>query len=410
LTKQTKLLLIGDGDTIRRLPEVLSKASLEIHVCSNTNSVLGRSRFVSKFFPILVDASEQDWEGRNSKFLKFLEDSDYGLYVFQSDSLIRKVRDSQISQLAKERILPIKNSRFFDLIDSKIALWKFCVEKGVPFPSSEAFGTIESFARTLEKRHKTFVVKADRGHGGSGTVIAIPEKNYSVELINQLTEPILVQEYLKHPLVAVEALFIESALVGWLHSIPVQSIGPTGPSTKRIFCKPESSDFIRSLETIGRTGKLHGFFNTSWFYDRGKGIHTLFELDARPNAWHQFGPKLGVDWSDLIVNISSDSDSNSLQTAVVQPIFLFPRSLIHGLRTLSWRTILSWTFRLRGTWDFANQKDEDVTVFEKKMVLDFWRKPAIDFAFWAWGRMPIQIQNSNDLKSALRKLAQSLGL
>jgi hypothetical protein len=410
LTNQTKLLLVGDGDTIRRLPEVLSKATLEIQVCSYTNSVLGRSKFVSEFFPILLHASEGDWQEKNSKFLKFLEDSDFGFYVFDSDSLIRKVRDSHISQAAKERILPIKDSRLFDLIDSKIALWKFCVEEEVPFPSSEAFDTIKSFARTLGNRDKSIVVKADRGHGGSGTVIGHPENDFSIELINELTEPILVQEYLKQPLVAVEALFIGGVLVGWLHSIPVQSIGPTGPSTKRIFCKPESSDFVESLEKIGRTAKLHGFFNTSWFFDRGKAIHILFELDARPNAWHQFGPKLGVDWSDLIVDTRSVTDSSSLQTAEVQPISLFPRSLIHGLRTSNLRTILSWTFRRRGTWDFANQKDEDLNFVEKKMVLDFWRKPARDFAFRFWGRLPGCIQNSIWIKSALRRLAQSLHL
>lgn len=405
-----RILIIGDGELVNRLPEILSHPLIQTDAVSNENSVLAKSIFVSSFFPFLVTSDDLAWERNNQVFLEFLSQSKYDFYIYSSDSLARRVRDAELEIEAKIRVLPVRNAEMMSIIDSKSNLAIQCKRLGIPFPESTIYRTIKELEDSIGRSRDAKVLKGESGHGGKSVLLIKPHEIVPLSKLEKFRWPILMQERLEMPLVSIEALFVCGRLSAWLYSSPLRVVGKTGPSTKRIFKEPPFLDFVESLEKIASAGNLSGFFNTSWFLDSQKSRHILFELDVRPNVWHKYGPSLGVDWRAFL--LSDNLNLIDHQPKVIhlkKVIYAYPRHLIWGLQRMNLLDIFVWVFRIRGTWDLAPRKDLAVNRFNSNEIARFWRNWYQAFVFNGWKILPIAIKESLTTSKRKDDIARFLG-
>jgi hypothetical protein len=404
-----RILVVGDGELVNRLPEVLFRPGVETDVASFRSSVLAKSMFVHEFFPYLVSSQDSTWDEDNQALLEFLAESSYDLYVFSSDSLVRRVRDSPLDIDTKARVLPVRNRELMPILDSKSNLAIQCMKLGIPFPTSRVFRSAEELQHASDGLSELRVIKGDRGHGGTAVVIMKPNELLPWGRIHKLHWPVIVQENLEMPLVSVEALFLSGKLNAWLYSIPLKGKGKTGPSTKRLYQEPPFLDFVDSLEKISGAGNLNGFFNTSWFLDTENKKHILFELDARPNVWHKYGPKLGVDWCISILSINSEPVEHNSQVGDSRVIYAYPRHLIYGLQSLNVIDVITWLIRSRGTWDAAPLKDHAVNRWDSEQILRFWSIWYQAFVFQGWKLLPFFLKRFLTRTQTKQRIATLLG-
>jgi hypothetical protein len=404
-----RILVVGEGELVNRLPEVLSRPGVETDVVSFSSSALAESTFVHEFFPYLVSSQDSDWDKDNQALLGFLVESKYDLYVFSSDGLVRRLRDSQLDMETKSRVLPVRNRELMSIIDSKSSLAVHCMKLGVPFPETRLYRSTEELQHSSDAFSKLRVIKGDRGHGGSAVMIMKPNEPLPWGELEKLHWPVILQEHLEMPLVSVEALFVSGKLSAWLYSLPLKGKGKTGPSTKRIYQEPPVLDFVNSLEKIAEAGNLNGFFNTSWFFDTENTKHILFELDARPNVWHKYGPGLGVDWCKSILLNNPHPVDQSPQVVDPRIIYAYPRHLIYGLQSLSFLDVIPWLIRSPGTWDSAPLRDRAINRLDLRGIIRFWSIWYQSFVFQAWRLLPSFIKRFLTRTQTKQKIATLLG-
>jgi hypothetical protein len=407
-----KILLVGDGPTVYRLPETLSGNGIEITSITGPNSAFLHSRFVARSYPILGDPTQAFEAGEDqNQFLSHLENEIYDFYIYSNDRLVRQIRDSALSESVKLRVLPVRNPSAMRVIDSKVELARMLSEQGVPSLTFEVIEAHDGYGRALKFLSDGFVLKGDVGHGGSAVVL--PRGRISMKTkrrVESLQFPILAQSFTPEPRLSVEVLFLDGKLKGWIFSKQILGIGKVGPSIRRRYSVPDNTEFLISLETIGRFANLNGFFNTSWFFEPKSNKYVLFELDCRPNIWHQFGRTFGVDWSAIIQEGASESQQGpNLHRAWVD-LSVYPRSLAHALETVRIVEVIRWALRLPGTHEYRNRDDAAVNRQETLEVLSFMRSWITKLALAVWQIVPQALRARLTRNGVKDSIATILGL
>ena len=328
-------------------------------------SVLSRSRFVNRFHrcpePLVNEAT-----GEIAPFLiELLETHRFDFYIYPNDELGFKVRDSGLSTKKKERVLPVQDSSHFGLIGEKVALSQVCQRLGVRTPGFQIANDSGELENIVEATSRDSLVKANLGAGG----LRVIDSSNIRKVVNDSWFPVVVQEFVQGSLVGVEALFIQGQLASWNYSIVDDIEKPFGVSTIRTFAPPESLDFVEALADIGRVSKLHAFANASFIKSESDNLHYLFELDLRPNAWHQFGPQLGADWrTRLLEGGTADPPKHSGAPSQIEKVGLYPRALILAIKTRDFANLASLLKANSGKWKYRNHADNVVNRFERLQV------------------------------------------
>jgi hypothetical protein len=408
---QKTILLIGGGSMVDRLPEYLNRADLKIDVFGMSGSALSRSTFVNQFFGTRQTMLVGNPPELNADLLKFLETASYDMFVIGGDTLARKIGESSLSLDKKLQISPIQNSKFLDLIGSKVGLARVSKELNLSSPKSAVANSMEELLELAAQEPSEFLVKGDSEGGGTRVQKFSDASELARQTIPQIWFPVVVQKYVTGAIVSVEALFIHGRLSGWLYSTVLASMSDFGPSTRRKFANPPLLDFESDLIRLGRAAELHGFFNTSWILSDELNRHVLFEADSRPNSWHQFGPRLGVNWAtQLTVDQELPIQSPNNLPAQGLSFWLYPRSLSDAFLTLKWRTIFAWMMRRPGTWKFRNRLDKAVNRAEDKLVWFFPSMLIAQQAVKVWARLPVSMQKYFERQGLKATIAKILGV
>ena len=124
---------------------------------------------------------------------------------------------------------------------------------------------------------------------------------------------------------------------------------------------------METLKKLGQECQLHGFFNCTFIWSKTTRTHWLFEADPRPNPWHQFGPRLGVDWIELMRFPSATVVGPTLPRHPTI-LGLYPRTIIAFGLSKNVTIILPWLLGLPGTWRTRNTRDAAINAMEKAIV------------------------------------------
>jgi len=383
-------LIIGSGELVNRLPEVLATDGLFIDVFDFKNSPLAKRQFIDNFFACTVPLMDHDTMQAHNEHLVFLEGSNYDYYIYSSDALGIAIRNSRLSDQTKSRVLPVRNKDYFALAGSKIALSHAANHLGLTTPRFEVANTIHDLQLLLASWPTAVIAKADHGGGGARVRQFPPHHTGSLGKIDQSWFPVLVQEKITGVEIHLDAQFVAGKLANWTYSRVLQVSSRFGPSTDRLYVNPPSLDFVAELAALANEADLHSFANVTLIWVESESCHYLIEVDLRPNAWHQLGQLLGVDWSkNLICQAAGASSGQQELPEEGFRLSLYPRALKHAVRTLNLKMILSWVRHKPGTWETRNNKDPVLNRLEAKSIVPSVRTDVLlPILIFVWSLIP----------------------
>ncbi len=357
--------LLGGSAISSRIHERLPRNLFRVRAISGPKSPFRRSTFVDEYVALggsrdssiseIVDAAEQggiapdDW------------------VISGTDALLRALAQSMIPEARKLSLLPTKKPEGLLLLGSKAGLVEIARRHGIRMARTELVSNREDLAHALAGATYPLMLKGDGGASGQQVRFVDSRSAVDVETIPAPWFPVLLQEHIEGPMVSVEALFRKGQLTRYLYSRALQFTHSRGPSTARHFQSPLAVDFIEPLEKLGQVAGLHGFANCSFVWDESRQSHWLFEVDMRPNRWHQFGPDLGVNWAEGMwaAPIAPISGESPHREAVIR---LYPREIANALASRNYRDLVPWVTGEPGTWQWRQRLDRAVSRQELRTI------------------------------------------
>ena len=372
VASKTRVLILGQGELVNRLPEAMASEAIEFTYAGKPTSPLARSAFVKTFVELRQEAVDVSIFKISEELGEFLEDSHFELVVIADDAIAVGIRTSSLRLETKLRSLPVKNETGLKLIGSKVGFVEIANQLGISIPKSVIVRSSDELAKSGAKFGETYIYKGDFSGGGSQVRLSNGRKGAGQVAIPAAWYPLVLQEFVEGTTVNIDAFFLHGRLKAWTYSNTVSESSTFGPSTTRTYIEPPTKDFLSQLQLLGAEARLHGFLNSTWIYNPLSKQHLWIEADPRPNAWHQFFPRLGIEYAEVLN--SGTSDKMFTQTKMQEPgitFSLYPRQLVSGLTTLNMQPTLRWLFRAPGTWEFRNRRDAEVNSHEDISILSF---------------------------------------
>lgn len=361
-------IVASHSGSVRRLPEAFHRSAHGITYIGPPDDPLHRSDFVTS--SIAVGTGQADFI-RSLVLRGDLLDALPPWTLWGSDVDLLRMARSGLPAETKTRILPARTELGLTMLGSKTGLARITASLGLPQPRFAVVDQPADWPQDVATWPGPTLVKGERGAGSDRIrTVAIPE-HLQADVVPAFWYPLVVQEHIDGEVVAVEAMFAHGRLAAWLYSEIAHSEDPLGRSTARAFRDPASGDFATTLDALAQAAGLHGLANCTFIRPAGTDRHLLLEVDMRANAWFQFGPALGVDWTVAM------TPGPTPGPPVVHPRFgpggsrrlhLYPREPVHALDRHSWVTAKPWLTRAPGTWDTRNHRDRAVNTVERAEV------------------------------------------
>lgn len=387
-----KIVFVGTGELINRLPETFNRPGLEIIVLGPATCSLRRSKYITKFIELPATDPLELWhETALANYKKILEQqADW--VIFSDDETVGAIAKSAIPAEEKLKLLPVKSDAGLEILGSKVGLANSMNRLAIPGPKSAVACNRDELDQNAISAGTEFLIKGDLFGGGS-RVRKFDSENAKPDLQIPLDwYPVVVQEFIEGDEVSVEALFRDGQLTAWMYSVVSQNISQFGPSVVRRYFTPANTDFETTLNHIGNAAQLHGFFNCALIWSPDRQAHFLFELDPRPNAWHQFGKHFGIDWVELMLGERPNKTPVSPKLDSAAPLHLYSRDLRSALASASWRRIKPWLTNAPGTWQTRNHLDSAVNRFEARSIIYWFAGPVVAFSANVWQSFPMPLQ------------------
>ena len=360
-----QVTFVGTGPYLR-LPEVIAGPGVRITVVGSRRNSLRRSQYVDEFIEIDYVANDE-LAGALLARPDVIEKLQ-GWVIVGDDATMLSLATSDLSEQEKLRILPVRKPAGLRMLGSKVGLELVMRDAGVSGPRTAIAQTPDDLPRAVAQLKAVPRLLVKSAEGGAGERVrwwrGAPDQ------IPAAWFPVVVQEFVAGFLISVEALFRDGELVGWLYSRSTSGIPGGGPSTARCYLSPPSRDFVDDLGLVGKTAGLHGFANCTMVWSPVERRHRLFEVDARPNAWAQFGPRLGVDWARQMSDPLPDCAEPRIAPDERVALRLYPREVIDAFDHARWSSLQPWLLALPGTWRARNARDRGVNAADRA---DLWR-------------------------------------
>lgn len=391
-----KIALVGSGELINRLPETFARPGLEIVVLGPKNCSLRRSSFIDKFVELIAADPIELWEDTVIQKYNVVLEQGADWIIFSDDETIGAVARSTIPFEDKLRLLPARSTSGLNLLGSKVGLGNAMNRLDLPGPKTIVVENPIQLSSAIDSFTDDFVVKGDLLGGGSRVRKFTQETRLKVLNISPDWYPLVAQEFVEGVEVSIEALFRDGRLAAWLYSEMRETMDDFGPSTARRYVTPELKDFEEVLNRLGAEAGLNGMFNVALIWSPARRAHFLFELDPRPNTWHQFGQHFGVDWVEAM--LGNHAGTGAAPTTVTPApgvdefIRLYPRDVKNSLNTRNWRGLMPWLTNAPGTWSTRNRRDKTINRVETREVLYWFSGPLIAVSAKVWQALPPRAQ------------------
>ena len=286
-----RALLAGQAmELIRSIPGLLSRAGVAVDVVATDwrlRGAPGIRRFTyARNGEALLDA------------LQRRTDEDYQLVVLGDDITLRMVRDADLSDAVKLKLLPVTGSEHFSHLTSKIGLANALGESSVPIPRYCVAHQTDELVPRCDEVGYPLLIKVDWSAAGEGVHECTSPSDAAAVAALGLRMPLLIQEKIVGEMVDVSGFFGDGELVhmGYARCDALVS-GPFSPSSVRTYTQLSDVDpeVILEVRELGRVLGINGFANISCIRATADGKHYFFECDVRPTAWMGFTRYIGDD-------------------------------------------------------------------------------------------------------------------
>lgn len=393
-----------------RLPEILRRPGVSITAIGLPDSAFRRSAFVDRFIPI-GSADDPAGFGRALIAAPDVLAALPEWTIVSSDDLMAELAHSALPLEITLTMLPARAEVGLKMLGSKVGQFEVCDTAGARMPRTRVARSGDELAADVAGWTSPVFVKADAGGGGGALRVVRSRPQGWARSIPEEWFPVIVQEAVEGQEVSVEALFRQGRLVGWLYSEVIDGVRRFGPSRVRRYCDPPSLDFVEALQLVGTMAGLHGFASTAFIRSPGVPEHLLFEVDCRPNVWHQHGPRLGVDWAALMSAPAPPAEPvrPHLGSRGGTIVHMYPRDLQYALYLRPWSALRPWVERRPGTWDVRNRADqaineiEDASLRPRRALVDIWL-PSV------WVHVPSGLRPRLETPTVRRAVRRVLGI
>lgn len=222
----------------------------------------------------------------------------YDLIVPAGDFELKIIKDSNLTNSLKLKLLPVTQAQFFNHLCSKIELSKILKENQVVSPAFKIVNKYENIDSLAKELGYPVILKIDYSGGGAGVV----KLNTPYDILNIPKhfkgEKLLLHKFIDGKLLDLSGFYQEGKLIHFSCSEFIQTNGdPFGPSILRRFDKNIFSDknITQELSAIGHALGLNGFTNVGCVESKLDGKRYYFEVDVRPNDWINYPSYFGDD-------------------------------------------------------------------------------------------------------------------
>lgn len=283
-------LIIGQStDLIFALPPLLYRAGFEVDVISTTKllrktSYIREIDYAKNIDDLLIKAQE-----------KYTEK--YALVVIGDDDTLKTIRDSNISDNIKLRLLPVTSEKDYVHIYSKIGLSQILHENKILTPEFRVAHNKIQLITFAEEVGYPVMIKVDSSGGGGGVFECRSEKE--LISISQRIEifPLLIQKKIMGELLDLAGFYQGGKLVHFSYSIYEATIHKFGPSLLRKYTQLSKVNqaVFEELQHLGNVLGANGFVNISAILSSIDQKRYYVEADMRPTVWVDYSKYIGDD-------------------------------------------------------------------------------------------------------------------
>lgn len=362
------VVFLGGSPLVSRLPEVFARVGVNIIVFGPPHNPLASSEFVHKY-TVLETAHEESWAATLIRNAQQILATDANWFIVENDTVAYELARSDLALGDKLRLLPTQSEKGLTVLGSKVGLASAAQELGLNFPHTVTAHNASQLSALCANWKGSGFLKSDLGGGGKYIRHFTALTEPLCDSIPSEWFPLIVQQEIQGTPISIEALFRVGELGGWMCSVPTVYSANFGPSIRRKYFHPQVRDFIPTLERLGRDLALHGLFNCSFIWDERTRTHYLYEADPRPNPWHQFGPRYGVDWVELMRDPQLPRQEPSFSHKRFY-LSLYPRAFIYFGMEKKLSYVLPWVLCFPGTWNSRNRKDRAQNREDRRIVCE----------------------------------------
>jgi len=332
---KTALLIGQNPDAMRPFPFLLSRMGVNLRVISLTKA----------FYQFHPNCTVQyfDHESQALEALKGLDLDTYSWIFLADDHAIDVILRSNLADYVKEKLLPVISKRYWSHLNSKIGLMQCLQNSKVRMPISRVARNQFELLESAQKLGFPLFIKRDFSSGGRGVI----ECSSLLQLKRAMSQlglyPVLMQQKLYGPCLDLSGFFQNGELVHFSYSrFKSTAYSPFGPSILRTYHQLSQIDpaVIQELRELGRSLGLHGFANISCIEAEEDCQRYYFEVDARANAWIDYGRYIGEDIAPVMAKYLQDG---STFNDVPKLNFRYPEKLLipNFLRLSIWEILFN---------------------------------------------------------------------
>jgi predicted ATP-grasp superfamily ATP-dependent carboligase len=271
------------------IPTLLARAGLQVDVITHSEEMracknVDNLYIVDNVYEVVNSALE-------------MSSRSYDLIIPCDDEIIGYILGSKASKKQKLRMLPVMKIENFEHLYSKIGLSRTLNRHGLETPDFVAVANAYELDAAVRAFSGEMVLKIDASCAGFGVFpcqgVADIEKYR-----DQLTYPLLVQEWIEGDLIDLSGFFQNGKLIFFQYSEMLEARpSPFGPSVLRQYQKLSSVSrgIYDKLNALGRALGAHGFANIGAIRSARDGKLYFIEADLRPTVWVEFPKFFGED-------------------------------------------------------------------------------------------------------------------
>ncbi|MBU3692839.1 MAG: hypothetical protein FGM47_04900 [Candidatus Nanopelagicaceae bacterium] len=251
--------------------------------------------------------------------------------LWSSDEIMKVVAESDLDFDCKKNILPVRNSKFWGIFDSKAAQSEAFSSLGIKQPKTLIY---ENATRSIRKDWHTdsrVLIKGNSSGGGAFIQEFPMVDQVNLTKIDRNWFPISVQEFISGRDLMVEAYFRDGELALALASETLAETKKFGPSVARRYLEDCPMEAVNTLKILGHEMEVNGFVNVTFRIGRHGEELYLIEFDTRPNIWHGVFFELGIPLKEIWANRGEAISKPRIKaTNLYDPLRLFNWSLEKG--------------------------------------------------------------------------------
>lgn len=286
-----RALLIADQSSFRNTEviDLMRRAEFEVDLITHLRSHylyrnISRVIYVPNQLQIPIEASK-------------IADN-YHLIIPLGDVSLKLIKDSNLSDEDKLKLLPVIDSALTKHICSKIELSNVLQNTNVLTPKFRVLESWQTIEQEINNVGYPALIKIDYSGGGVGVFKLNDRGDISKLPINFRDSPLILQQFIQGKLVDASAFYQNMKLIGFSYSETLLTTNnPFGPSKSRVYSHVNDVDpiLLNELTQIGKALAAHGFVNLSFIESEVNQKRYFFEADMRPNDWVNCTRHVGDD-------------------------------------------------------------------------------------------------------------------